>query len=56
MTPVKVDLIFQSDSRLLIDYLCSNLDINLDYDAVDKMHSKWIDMIDQNFISPDSTL
>jgi hypothetical protein len=47
ITPVKVDLIFQPDSKLLVDYLTANLDIRLDPNVIDHMHSRWITMIDQ---------
>ena len=47
VTPLPADLIFNTDSTNLVQYLNQNFDLTLDPAVVQRMHTRWITMIQQ---------
>ena len=45
ITPLSVDKIFNEDSQELVDYLNENFDLKLNYQIIQPLHTKWIQMI-----------
>lgn len=43
LTKIDVDLLFTDDSSKMVDYLNSQLGLDLVYKTVDKLHQQWLE-------------